>query len=71
MFFESINRVPPRLRKLRGTALAMDQIEAILARTEELSSGPNEFPNAIAQARREFMEQHESVNGAWVAVGGS
>jgi len=71
MFFESINKVPPRLRKLRGTALSMDQIEGILVRTEELSEGPGEFPNALAQARREFMESHESVDGAWVAVGGS
>jgi len=71
MFFESINKVPPRLRKLRGTALSMDQIEALLSRTEEISGGPSDFPNALAQARREFMESHESVNGAWVAVGGS
>lgn len=69
MFFESINKVPPRLRKLRGTALSHDQIEVILARTDEISTGANDFPNALAQARTEFMEAHEQVAGAWAAKG--
>lgn len=69
MFFESINKVPPRLRKLRGTALSLDQIEAILSHTESLSGGPEDFPNALAEARREFMSSHEALDGAWVAKG--
>lgn len=69
MFFESINKVPPRLRKLRGTPLSHDQIEVILARADALLPKEDNFPMALAKARGEFMEGHQRVEGAWVAKG--
>ena len=69
MFFESINKVPPRLRKLRGTPLSHDQIEGILARADALLADAENFPMALAQARTEFMEKHEQMEGAWAAKG--
>lgn len=71
MIFNSLNHVPRRLRKLKGIALAKPQLDAMLDRAVELSAGPHDFPRALAEARREFMDNHVEQGSAWVLRGGN
>ena len=64
MRFKSIHEIPKTLRRIGGTQLSIDQIEALL---DEADS--SELPNgaALAQAKRDFMTRHTPVGGHWVA----
>lgn len=65
MIFKSMNYVPPRLRKLKGAALSLEQVESIIGRAMELQDGPNDFSMALAKAREEFMAGHEQIDSIW------
>lgn len=68
--FDSINYVPPRLRKLRGVPLSLTQVNAILTTADDHMVKGLNFPEALAKAREEFQVEHESESGAWIRRAG-
>ena len=67
MRYQSIHEVPRAWRRLSGTPLSLDQIEALL---DEAETADAEFAVAFGQAKRDFVESHTVRNGQWVAKKG-
>jgi len=54
------------MRKLRGVALSKPQLDGILERAVEMSTGPSDFTVCLAVAREEFQAKHEPEGNVWV-----
>jgi hypothetical protein len=64
--YASLNHVPRGFRRLKGSALTLEQVNEIVDGAEKASTGPEDFALCLGKAKAKFELGHVALDGVWV-----